>query len=280
MISRAPEPGVYVSFAQPVVPQNDLDVYALQRRNNPGHRAYVGFTMFETDRIPGSWVQPLNDMDEVWVPSEFNRRTFVGSGVAADRIFVTPSGLDPEFYRPGLQAPWSIPGKRSFAFLSVFDWTYRKGWDILLNAYLRAFKPGDDVSLVIRAYRGGETQSSIKARIEAHLRSQGRSWATSPHILLLDQHVPAAQLPALYEACDALCCPAAARGGASRSWEPRPWNVPSSARTGAAASSSCARSTLTCCRSRRSRSPRRAGTMPAPRSSSRVIGGVSPRPRR
>ncbi|MBL8093003.1 MAG: glycosyltransferase [Anaerolineales bacterium] len=212
VISRAPEPGVYVSFAQPVVPQNDLDVYALQRRNNPGHRAYVGFTMFETDRIPESWVQPLNDMDEVWVPSEFNKRTFTGSGVAADRIFVTPSGLDPEFYKPGLQAPWAIPGKRGFAFLSVFDWTYRKGWDILLNAYLRAFKPGDDVSLVIRAYRGGETQSSIKARIEAHLRAQGRSWATSPHILLLDQHVPAAQLPALYEACDAFVLPSRGEG--------------------------------------------------------------------
>ena len=212
LISRVPEPGVYVSFAQPVIFQNDMDVYALQREHNPGHRAYVGFTMFETDRVPETWVKPLNAMDEVWVPSEFNRRTFIGSGVDADRIFVTPSGLDPEFYKPGLQAPWPIPGKRGFTFLSVFDWTYRKGWDILLDAYLRAFKPGDDVSLVIRAYRGGEPQSSIKARIEAHLRSQGRSWATSPHIILLDQHVPAAQLPALYAACDAFVLPSRGEG--------------------------------------------------------------------
>lgn len=212
LISRAPEPGVYVSFAQPVIFQNDIDVYALQRKNNPGHRAYVGFTMFETDRIPESWVKPLNEMDEVWVPSEFNRRTFAGSGVDPDRIFVTPSGLDPEFYKPRMQAQWPIPGKRGFTFLSVFDWTYRKGWDILLNAYLRAFKPGDDVSLVIRAYRGGEPQSSIRARIEAHLRSQGRTWETSPHIILLDQHVPAAQLPALYEACDAFVLPSRGEG--------------------------------------------------------------------
>ncbi len=212
LISRAPEPGVYVTFAQPVMPHNETDVYAVQRTNNPGHRAYVGFTMFETDRIPESWVPSLNAMDEVWVPSEFNRRTFVGSGVDPSKIYVTPSGLDTELYRPGRQAPWPIPDKRSFAFLSVFDWTYRKGWDILLNAYLRAFKPGDDVSLVIRTYRGGESQSSIRARVEAHLRAQGRTWATSPHIILLEQHVPAAQLPALYEACDAFVLPSRGEG--------------------------------------------------------------------
>ena len=212
LISRPAEPGVYVTFAQPVIPNVETDVYAVQRANNPGHRAYVGFTMFETDRIPDSWVRPLNDMDEVWVPSEFNRRTFANSGVDAGKIFVTPSGLDTELYRPGQQEPWPIPEKRGFSFLSVFDWTYRKGWDILLNAYLRAFKPGDDVSLVIRTYRGGESQSSIRARVEAHLRSQGRSWATSPHIILLEQHVPAAQLPALYEACDAFVLPSRGEG--------------------------------------------------------------------
>ena len=38
--------------------------------------AAVGRTMFETDRIPASWLPRLAAMAEVWVPSEFHRRTF------------------------------------------------------------------------------------------------------------------------------------------------------------------------------------------------------------
>ncbi|HIL68519.1 MAG TPA: hypothetical protein EYG38_01525, partial [Verrucomicrobia bacterium] len=36
----------------------------------------IGRTMFETDRIPKNWVKVCNKMDEIWVPSQFNRDTF------------------------------------------------------------------------------------------------------------------------------------------------------------------------------------------------------------
>ncbi|MBI3764695.1 MAG: tetratricopeptide repeat protein [Chloroflexi bacterium] len=212
LLNKPAQPGVYVSFAQPIVPQSSFDLYAAQRAANPGHLAYVGLTMFETDRIPAAWVRPLNEMDEVWVPSHFNRQTFIASGVDREKIFVTPSGLDTEFYQPGAQPPLVIPERCGFVFLSVFDWTYRKGWDILLRAYLQAFSPRDDVSLVIRAYRGGETQSSIRRRVEDFLRAQGHTWATSPHILLLDQHVPPSRMPGLYAACDAFVLPSRGEG--------------------------------------------------------------------
>jgi len=39
-----------------------------------------------------------------------------------------------------------------FEFLSIFKWEYRKGWDLLLNAYWTAFKPSDNVVLRLRTY--------------------------------------------------------------------------------------------------------------------------------
>mgnify|MGYP001802982107 FL=1 len=37
----------------------------------------------------------------------------------------------------------------SFAFLSIFKWEQRKGWDVLVRAYLSEFTAGDNVSLYL-----------------------------------------------------------------------------------------------------------------------------------
>ncbi|CAA6668467.1 unnamed protein product [Spirodela intermedia] len=47
--------------------------------------AVVGRTMFETDRVEPEHVRRCNRMDAVWVPTEFNAATFVGSGVEASQ---------------------------------------------------------------------------------------------------------------------------------------------------------------------------------------------------
>jgi glycosyltransferase involved in cell wall biosynthesis len=43
-------------------------------------------------------------------------------------------------------------GLARFQFLSIFKWEYRKGWEILLDAYWAAFKPSDAVVLRLRCY--------------------------------------------------------------------------------------------------------------------------------
>lgn len=40
----------------------------------------VGRTMFETAGLPEHLVKHCNAMDEVWVPTEFNKDTFVSAG--------------------------------------------------------------------------------------------------------------------------------------------------------------------------------------------------------
>lgn len=46
--------------------------------------------MFETDSLPQELVDHIQMMDEVWVPSEFNKMTFAAAGIEARRIFVLP----------------------------------------------------------------------------------------------------------------------------------------------------------------------------------------------
>src|SRR5690606_25570307 len=123
-------------------------------RHRSGFAAYVGLTMFETDRLPAGWAAACNGMDEVWLPSTFNRETFTRAGVEPTKLQVIPFGLDTAVYNPATVTPLDIPGRRGFTFLSVFQWSQRKGWDILIKAYLQAFTAADEVCLVIRAYPG------------------------------------------------------------------------------------------------------------------------------
>ncbi len=143
----------------------------------PGAKHSVGRTMFETDRIPDKWDARLNRMDEIWVPSEFNRRTFAAGGAARSKLRVLGEPVDTAFYsRDRLSAqglpPFQFPpppppppsggGNYEAAadsanaaataptkFLSVFKWEQRKGWDVLLEAYLHEFSRADGVALFI-----------------------------------------------------------------------------------------------------------------------------------
>lgn len=45
------------------------------------------------------------------------------------------------------------PEKRRYAFLSVFKWEWRKGWDVLLNAYWGEFSVNDPVVLRLRTFK-------------------------------------------------------------------------------------------------------------------------------
>ncbi len=109
----------------------------------------VGRTTFETDRIPDGWRERCNAMDEVWVPSRFNRETFAGAGVVEKKLHVLQEGIDTAHFQPGL-APLDIPEMRGFNFLSVFDWQKRKGYDVLLRAFCAEFRPDEDVALILK----------------------------------------------------------------------------------------------------------------------------------
>lgn len=56
----------------------------------------VGRSMFETDGLPAHLAAHCAAMDEVWVPSEFNARTFAAAGVDPRKIRVVEEAVDAE----------------------------------------------------------------------------------------------------------------------------------------------------------------------------------------
>jgi glycosyltransferase involved in cell wall biosynthesis len=179
-------------WAQHVVP-NDRH----RNQQEPGARTAIR-TMFETDRVPKEFKHRLLQADEVWVPTEFNVDTFRYGGIPANRLRVLPETIDFELFEPSAE-PWPIEGTRGFTFLTNFDFTDRKGWDILLDAWAAAFDPDDDVTLVLKClslHNAGD--DAIRARIAEHLGGR----ATAPLVVLTDV-LPVPALPRLYAAADA-----------------------------------------------------------------------------
>jgi len=46
--------------------------------------------MFETDSLPKHMAEHVAAMDEVWVPTEFNRQSFAAAGIDVRKIFLVP----------------------------------------------------------------------------------------------------------------------------------------------------------------------------------------------
>ena len=54
--------------------------------------------MFETNTIPSGWVQRLNYMDEIWVPTEFAFKIFEENGVPGEKLRIFEEAVDTNFF--------------------------------------------------------------------------------------------------------------------------------------------------------------------------------------
>jgi glycosyltransferase involved in cell wall biosynthesis len=171
----------------------------------PPHEGHLVLIQpWEYGRIPEEWVEPMSTMvDEIWVPSRHVQKSFVVSGVPVDRVQVVPNGIDADLFHPGV-APRILPGGKKFKFLFVGGTIWRKGVDVLLQAYCETFRHEDDVCLVVKDmgqnsfYRGQGVGDSIR---------QIQNEPAAPELIYLTEMMEEHDMPGLFTACDCLVHP-------------------------------------------------------------------------
>ena len=89
----------------------------------------IGYTVWETESLPDEWVKIINGgvVDEVWVPTKYNKRVFEESGV------VIPVRVVPHVWM-GNPPPKKQDDDR-FIFYNISEFTERKGITDLVEIY-------------------------------------------------------------------------------------------------------------------------------------------------
>lgn len=119
----------------------------------PG-KYHIGRVFWETDRLPNDFTEKVQACDEIWTGSEYNKQAIINSGVTKP-IYIIPEAID--IYAPDVE-PYKIPDFKGYKFYSIFEWTERKNWRALLEAYWREFEHERGVMLVLKTYVDNFTQ--------------------------------------------------------------------------------------------------------------------------
>jgi glycosyltransferase involved in cell wall biosynthesis len=173
----------------------------------PQTATYVQIQPWEYGSLPARWVERMKkNVDEVWCPSTYVRGLYLDAGFDPQRVLVVPNGIDPDIFSPGPADGSLLRGltRKSFTFLFVGGTLERKGIDVLLDAYLRAFEPDDDVSLVIKDFGLGGFYRMVSHRDRIFEIRERRG---VPEIAYTDADLTTAQLVDLYRSCDCFAFP-------------------------------------------------------------------------
>lgn len=158
--------------------------------------------MLEVDGFPAEWVRQANLMDEVWVPSTFNRDAYLACGLKKP-IRVVPLGVDPDYFHPGIKGHPNPNGE--YVFLANFEWGERKEPWLLLKTFNRVFKRSDNVRLVAKI-----NNRDPGIDLGSELRNLNLSAAGGRISFLINREFPYYQLGSLYRSAN--CYVSAGRG--------------------------------------------------------------------
>jgi glycosyltransferase involved in cell wall biosynthesis len=145
-------------------------------------------------------------MDEIWVATEYGKKILQKSNVHPP-IHVMPLGVDTSRYKPANGKMDFGPSMNGFKFVSVFRWSYRKGFDILLRAYMEEFSGEEDVSLLLvsravdRPEENGEEK--IVEDFNGIKNSIDKKPDDLPHVALYTKVIHERDMPKLYSSMDA-----------------------------------------------------------------------------
>ncbi|WP_420402523.1 glycosyltransferase family 4 protein [Nisaea sp.] len=170
----------------------------------PGRR--IAYTVWESTVFPSAWIEKLRAADEVWIPSAWGREVLIENGLSAGTVHVVPEGVDPAIFNPDIAPTAALDAFSGFKFLNVGRFESRKGTQLLIETFDRAFGPNDDVRLILACDNHHDPDFNIARILRAlNLRYPERIAFIPP----VRSH---ARFAELYRACDAFVSPFRAEG--------------------------------------------------------------------
>jgi glycosyltransferase involved in cell wall biosynthesis len=188
-------------------------------------RYIIGRSMTETNVIPKLWVQnSARLVDEIWLPSAHSFKAFVDSGAAPAKLHIIGEPIDLQLYNLEQTRPIALKTAQEFNFFSVFKLEPRKGWELLIQAFLEEFSQNEPVNLHLHTYLFNSPDprnkkaivQRIKQFVRENLNFTGRNAENSPlpwkKIHLYTEETSMEVMPQYYKAMDAFVLPSKGEG--------------------------------------------------------------------
>ena len=160
---------------------------------------------WEESGLPREWVNSFNDeLNLITTVSRYVAELLVANGVRVP-IAVVGNGADAQiadFPRGAADEP----GPAAFRFLHVSSGFPRKGIDVLLRAWGRAFRASDPVRLVIKTFPNPHNETG------RWLQELEDACPDHAPIEFIDEDLDDDAVQALYRGCDALVAPSRGEG--------------------------------------------------------------------
>jgi glycosyltransferase involved in cell wall biosynthesis len=188
-----PEVGADAEADVVVVYLNPPEVAVLRahRCRLPRGRVTIGAWAWEVDPLPAAWTDETGRLDEVWVPSAYVAG-IVGSATAVPVAVVPP----PVRLPPGAGTGAAADARRFLALADAASGLQRKNLLGTIDAFSRAFEPGEGPELVIKVWNTGEDPTGVATLVRA---AAGR-----PDVHVLDRWLDRVELTTLLEGSAAL----------------------------------------------------------------------------
>jgi glycosyltransferase involved in cell wall biosynthesis len=175
---------IHVNFCQP---------YYYQLTND----YVIGYTPWESTKIPTGWISNMLSCDEIWTTSSFVKDIYQSNGIDKD-VFVLHHGISDE---------WAIYDREivnTFNFLHVGGDSKRKNSQMVVDAFIELFDGKEEFKLILKYSNHSNATVKINNRIVPA--------ETHPQILGISDNFDIDNLVKLFHKCHCLVYPTMGEG--------------------------------------------------------------------
>lgn len=162
----------------------------------------IGYTTWETSKMPKFRVDLCNLMNEIWVPSQYNVDVFKNSGVKVP-VYKIPHIAPPSYFETSEPLQLGNMASDVYKFCSILQWSERKNPAGLLRAYLTEFTRDDKVLLILKTFiQNFSSNETDQIKQEILILKNDIGLSNYPNVLLLSSLMTNEQIKSLHATYD------------------------------------------------------------------------------
>lgn len=172
---------------------------------------HIGRLIWECEKLPQLWIEPLNKLDEIWVATDKQVEHLKSNGITTP-AYAIPEPIYTQRAEESIE-PFQLSEPKDFIFYSIFQFINRKNPRGLLRAYWKEFQHDEKVTLLLKTYRVNYSESEYTL-----MKNEIESWKNElslpsyPKIYLVNNLLTDEQVIRLHKTGNVYVSPSSAEG--------------------------------------------------------------------